>query len=118
MIEVRVPRVRCACGGTVDVSFSVFVPYQRVSLEMAERVREAVATLLRDFEKTIVYLEVLEEAAQRGEVWDRKYLRTASALERLNRRLRQMVRQVVLFHSTAGLEARVYLVLLEVGALL
>lgn len=43
VIDFRVPRVRCACGGTVDVSFSVFVPYQRVSLEMAERLREAVA---------------------------------------------------------------------------
>ncbi|MBI3971313.1 MAG: hypothetical protein HY332_08480 [Chloroflexi bacterium] len=26
VIDFRVPRVRCACGGTVDVSCSVFVP--------------------------------------------------------------------------------------------
>ena len=79
---------------------------------------EAVATLLRDFEQTIAYVEVLGEAAARGEVWEPRYLRTTSALERLNRRLRQMVRQVVLFHTTAGLEVRVYLLLREAGEML
>lgn len=79
---------------------------------------EAVATLLRDFEKTIVYLEVLAEARTRGEPWEVRYLRTTSALERLNRSLRRMVRQVVLFHSDAGLEVRVYLILLEAGEML
>ncbi len=43
VVDFRVPRVRCACGGTVDVSFSVFAPYQRVSLEVSERLREVVA---------------------------------------------------------------------------
>lgn len=43
VIDIRVPRLRCACGGTVDVSFSVFAPYERVSLEVAERLREFVA---------------------------------------------------------------------------
>lgn len=79
---------------------------------------EAVATLLRDFDKTIMYVEVASEASARGEYWDVRYLRTTSALERLNRALRQMVRQVVLFHSDAGLDVRVYLVLLEAGEML
>lgn len=43
IIDFRVPRVRCGCGKAVDVSFSVFVPFQRVSLEIAGRLREALA---------------------------------------------------------------------------
>jgi transposase-like protein len=83
-----------------------------------EKEPEAVATLLRDFEKTIVYLEVLDAARARGETWAVHYLRTTSALERLNRSLRRMVRQVVLFHSDAGLQSRVYLVLMQAGEML
>jgi transposase-like protein len=79
---------------------------------------EAVATLLRDFAQTVVYVDVLAEAAERGEAWERRYLRTTSALERLNRRLRQLARQVVLFHAAAGLEVRVYLLLREAGEML
>jgi transposase-like protein len=79
---------------------------------------EAVATLLRDFEKTIEYLEVLEAARARGEAWEVRYLRTTSALERLNRTLRRMVRQVVLFHCDSGLEVRVYLILMQAGEIL
>lgn len=79
---------------------------------------EAVATLLRNFDKTIAYLEVVAEAAARGEQWGVRYLRTTSPLERLNRSLRQMVRNVVLFHSDLGLEARVYLILLQAGEML
>lgn len=79
---------------------------------------EAVATLLRKFDKTIEYLPVVAEAAARGECWNPNCLRTTSPLERLNRLLRQTARQVVLFHAEAGLEARVYLVLMEAGAML
>jgi transposase-like protein len=79
---------------------------------------KAVATLLRDFEQTIVYLEAVAAAASRGERWDAKYLRTTSRLERLNRTLRRMVRQVVVFHSNSGLDARVYLTLLQAGEIL
>lgn len=79
---------------------------------------EAVVTLLRNFDKTIVYVDVAAEAATRGERWDVRYLRTTSALERLNRTLRRMVRQVVLFHSGFGLEVRIYLILLEAGKML
>jgi transposase-like protein len=76
---------------------------------------EAVATFLRDFEQTTAYLEVQEEAATRGANWDARYLRTTSRLERLNRSLRRMIRQVVVFHSDAGLDVRVYLTLMQAG---
>lgn len=78
----------------------------------------AAATLLRDFEQTIVYVDVQAAAARRGEHWDATYLRTTSALERLNRTLRRMVQQVLMFHSDAGMEVRVYLTLLQAGAIL
>ncbi|MDP9226772.1 MAG: transposase [Actinomycetota bacterium] len=76
---------------------------------------DAVATLLRDFDQTLVYLEV---RGSDGERWQARYLRTTSVLERLNRTLRRLVRQVVLFHSPVGLDARVYLTLCEAGAIL
>jgi len=79
---------------------------------------EAASTLLRDFDKTTAYVEVAAEAATRGALWDVRYLRTTSALERLNRSLRRMVRSVVLFHSDPGLEVRIYLILLEAGEML
>jgi len=78
---------------------------------------EAVATLLRDFERTIAYVDVQEAVAKRGKPWEARYLRTTSRLERLNRTLRRMVRQVVLFHGEAGLDARVYLTLMQAGEL-
>lgn len=83
-----------------------------------EREPEAVATLQRDFEQTIAYLEVQAAALTRGERWEVRYLRTTSALERLNRTLRRLVRQVMMFHSDAGLEVRVYLTLLQAGQIL
>ncbi len=43
VVDLRVPRVRCHCGGSVDLSFSVFAPYARLSPELEERLREAVA---------------------------------------------------------------------------
>ena len=79
---------------------------------------EAASTLLRDFDKTTAYVEVAAEAATRGAPWDVRNLRTTSALERLNRSLRRMVRSVVLFHSDLGLEVRIYLILLEAGEML
>src|SRR5207253_8081987 len=54
----------------------------------------AVATLLRDFEQTIVYVDVQAAAARRGDQWDATYLRTTSALEGLNRTLRSEERRV------------------------
>jgi len=53
---------------------------------------EVVATLRRDFELTITYLDVQAASAEQEKHWEAKYLRTTSRLERLNRRLRRMVR--------------------------
>jgi transposase-like protein len=39
-VEVRVPRLSCVCGGTVDFQFKLFAPYQRVWFDLRERVRQ------------------------------------------------------------------------------
>ena len=83
-----------------------------------EKEPEAVATLMRDFDQTVVYLDVQAAAESRGEHWGVRYLRTTGALERLNRTLRQMLRQVILFHSDSGLDVRVYLMLPKAGEIL
>lgn len=75
-----------------------------------DREPRAVATLERDFEATIVYLDVLERARHRGEEWKAECLRTTSPLERVQRHFRQKARQVVIFHSQRGVEADIQLV--------
>ena len=80
-----------------------------------EQEPEAVLTLERGFEATIVYLDVLAGARKDGEEWPVRYLRTTSALERVNRTLRQKFRQVVIFHSDQGLEAAIQLVIAHRG---
>jgi transposase-like protein len=72
---------------------------------------EAVATLERAWEGTLAYLTALERARERGEQWAPHYLRTTSALERVNRALRQKARQVSTFQSATGLAAAVALVI-------
>ncbi|MHB0869540.1 MAG: hypothetical protein ACYC5J_08805 [Chloroflexota bacterium] len=79
---------------------------------------EAVATLLRDFDNTTAYVKVAAAAAARGEPWDVRYSRTTGALERLNRTLHWMVRQVVLFLSDFALEVRAYLIQPDIGEML
>jgi transposase-like protein len=83
--------------------------------EWREREPEAVLTLQRGFEATLAYLDVQAEARERGEEWAACYLRTTSALERVNRALRQKFRQVVIFHSEKGLQAAVHLVIAHRG---
>jgi len=80
-----------------------------------EREPEAVLTLRRGFEATLVYLDVLDEARKAGEEWPVRYLRTTSMLERVNRALRQKFRQVVIFHSDKGLQAAIQLVIAHRG---
>jgi hypothetical protein len=53
----------------------------------------------------------LERGRERGEAWDPRHLRTTSALERVNRAIRQKVRQVGAFKAEAGLTAALGLVL-------
>lgn len=83
--------------------------------EWREREPEAVLTLQRGFEATLAYLDVQAEARRAGEEWAARYLRTTSALERVNRALRQKFRQVVIFHSEKGLQAAVQLVIAHRG---
>jgi hypothetical protein len=81
---------------------------------------KAVATLEREFDRTLVYLKVREEARRRGENWKVECLRATSMLERVQRHFRQKARQVVVFHSERGLVAGIQLVIshrrLAVGA--
>jgi transposase-like protein len=76
---------------------------------------QAVATLERAFVATTRYLEALERGRERGEVWQPRFLRTTSLLERANRALRAKLRQAGAFHSEAGLLAAVVLVLVHGG---
>ena len=76
---------------------------------------EAVAVIARVWEQTLAYLAVLEHARERGESWAPQDLRTTSALERVNRALRQKARQVGTFQSATGLVAAIALVLAHRG---
>ena len=76
-----------------------------------QREPKAVATLERDFDRTIAYLAIQQAARQRGDVWKTECLRATSSLERIQRHLRQKARQVVIFHADAGVDAAVYLVI-------
>lgn len=67
-----------------------------------EREPKAVATLERDFEDTLSCYAVQEEARETGQTWFLQYLRTTSALERLNRDLRSKWRQAGAFGSGDG----------------
>ncbi len=66
---------------------------------------KAVQTLERDFEATLSFYTVLEQAAIRGEQWPAHLLRTTSPLERVFREFRQRYRKAILFHSVTGLQA-------------
>ena len=69
------------------------------------------ATLERDFDRTIVYLPVREHARRCGQEWRVEDLRSTSALERVQRHFRAKARQVVIFHADKGVDAAVYLVI-------
>jgi len=76
-----------------------------------EKEPEAVATLERDFDRTLVYLRVRERARKLGEQWQLECLRTTSPLERVQRHFRQKARQIVVGHSWDGIEAAIQLVI-------
>jgi transposase-like protein len=76
-----------------------------------EKEPTAVATLERDFDRTLVYLGVRERARQRGVEWKVECLRTTSPLERVQQHFRQKARQVVVGHSWDGIEVAVRLVI-------
>jgi putative transposase len=65
------------------------------------QIPEAVATLERDFEHTLVYYQL--------DTVTREWIRTTSLLERTNRELRRKFRQAVTFGSTLGADVAVFL---------
>ena len=66
---------------------------------------KAIRTLARDFEETLTFYAVQEQAALRGEHWPARWLRTTSPLERTFREFRRRFRNAILFHSATGLQA-------------
>ncbi len=74
-----------------------------------------VVILERVFPATTAYLEALERARERGEVWEVRHLRTTSALERLNRAIRRQARRAGSFKSEAGLAAALALAFAQAG---
>jgi transposase-like protein len=66
---------------------------------------KAIQTLDRDFDDTLTFYTVLEQAARRGQQWPAHRLRTTSPLERMFREFRQRYRRAILFHSVTGLQA-------------
>jgi transposase-like protein len=66
---------------------------------------KAIQTLARDFDDTLKFYAIQEQAALRGEKWPARLLRTTSPLERMFREFRQRYRKAILFHSAAGLQA-------------
>lgn len=63
---------------------------------------KAIQTLQRDFEATLSFYAVQEQAAERNEDWPAHRLRTTSPLERTFRDFRRRYRLAVVFHSEAG----------------
>ncbi len=84
---------------------------EKFCTKWAEREPKAVLTLERDFERTLVYLKVAEQARRQGQVWRLECLRTTSPLERVQRHFRQKSRQVTIFHSDKGSDAAIQLVI-------
>ena len=76
---------------------------------------DAVATLAGVLGRTLRYLEAVARGRERGEEWRLSCVRTTSALERVNRALRQKARQVGVFGSEQGVTAAVALVVAHRG---
>lgn len=68
----------------------------------------AIATLQRDFDATLTFYRIQSTAAQRGQLWPARRLRTNSPLEREFRTCRRRLAGAVLFHSFAGLAAMLH----------
>lgn len=69
------------------------------------RQAKAIHTLTRDFELSLTFYAVQDQAALQGEFWPARLLRTTSPLERMFREFRQRYRKAVVFHSVSGLQA-------------
>ena len=85
--------------------------YEAFIAKWEAREREAVQRLKSDFAATLVFYGIQAAAAARGERWEARYLRTTSALERVNRNIRAKLRAASIFQTENGLCANVYLAL-------
>jgi transposase-like protein len=90
---------------------TVYRRWRAFGAKWQAREPKAVATLRRVFRDTLAYLEAVERGRERGEEWRPAAVRTTSALERVNRAIRQKARQVGLFHADLGLTAALGLVI-------
>lgn len=69
---------------------------------------QAIRTLQNDFDATLSFYAVQEQAAERNELWPAHLLRTTSPLERTFREFRRRYRLAVLYYSEAGAEATTF----------
>jgi transposase-like protein len=76
--------------------------YRAFCTEWSASQKKAIATLSRDFEDTLTFYDIQEQATALGQHWPARYLRTTSPLERLFREFRRRYRNAVLFHSVSG----------------
>ena len=84
--------------------------FQQFAAIWRAREPDAVAALERALEATLGYCTAVAWARERGDTWAPHYLRTTSALERVNRALRQKARQVGAFHAEQAIAAAVALI--------
>lgn len=76
--------------------------YRAFCREWLPSQKKAVATLSRDFDDTLTFFDIQEQATALGQFWPAHLLRTTSPLERLFREFRRRFRNAILFHSEAG----------------
>ncbi len=79
--------------------------YQDFCSQWQQAQPKAVQTLQRDFDATLTFYDVMEQAKREGQTWSPHLLRTTSPLERTFREFRRRFRQAVLFCSPAGAQA-------------
>jgi len=89
----------------------VYRRWREFEQQWAAQEPKVVATVREVWPHTLAYLTALEYGRERGQTWGAPYLRTTSALERVNRALRQKTRQVGMFQAESGLLAALALVL-------
>lgn len=77
--------------------------YEAFSAKWKDQQPEAIETLCRDFEATLAFYDVQEEAELRGQHWPSRFLRTTSPLERMFREFRRRFDQAIVFHSVTGI---------------
>jgi len=84
--------------------------YQAVCQAWQDQQPKALQILAGDFDDTLTFYAVQEQAAEQGQHWPARYLRTTSALERTFREFRRRYRNAFLFHSEAGAQATTALI--------